>query len=486
MHLKIETLTLNDSAHKLAEGSVNPGAQQVCDDVVLLWKEEPDSEDLEIADLHKRVLLRHPEWQISPHTLQLTLTRHNLYATDEAELEVYSPLVEYPDVPGAIGTLGLPNNVEIAESEDGKGRGLFAKKAIRQGDLILAESAPLATIPPIEKLSLIQAGKVCSLCGISLGRSDHYVMMNGLDCNGCTAVWCSRNCKTKDVTHSAIKHIKGKGQFINASGWAKYEKHCMENVFVAAYSVGIIYATSIVSKADDKHIMQRFLPLAQISQRDRKRVSDSTNVGGTFDASSGAVTTADPEPVWQKAYEYFKEAFPKSTDLDFETFLTYVGKFNLNQISGQIYPMYSFINHDCEPNVRYEIDDKLRLKVYARKPIKSGEELLTTYVNPLHGVKLRRRELRVNWGFLCQCDRCTKELAKRTMNGEKGHLTVPLHSGGDHSRRKSSMKNARPDLKELLKNGQEFDLEIPDEIGFPQRRRTSVRFDNNVTVAVEE
>lgn len=486
MHLKIETLNLNDSAHQLADKSINPRAQQICDDVVLLWKEEPATEDLDIIELHKRILLRHPEWHISHHTLQQVLTRHNLYATDEAELEVYSSLVEFPDVSGAIQTLGLPKNVELIETGDEKGRGLFAKKEIRQGELILGESGPLAAIPPIDKLSLIQAGKVCSLCGNSLGHSDHFVMMNGLDCNGCGAVWCNRNCKKTDVTHASLKHVKGKGSLTNASGWAKFEKYCMENVFVAAYSVGVIYATSAVSKADENHVLQHFRSLAQVSQRARKQVSDSTNVGGTFDASSGAVTSEDPEPMWQQAYEYFKEAFPKSEDIDFESFLTYVGKFNLNQISGQIYPIYSFINHDCEPNVRYEIDDKLRLKVFARKPIKAGEELLTTYVNPLHGVKLRRRELRVNWGFLCQCERCTKELTKRTVREKSSHLAVPLHSSNDSSRRKSSMRNARPDLKELLKNGQEFDLEIPEQIGFPQRRRTSVRFDNNVTVAVEE
>lgn len=486
MQLKIETLTLNDSALQLAEGSIVPRAQQVCDDVVRLWKEEPDTEDLKIAELHQRVLLRHPEWQISHHTLQQILTRHNLYATDEAELETYSALIEFPGVSAATQTLGLPKSVELLETQDGKGRGIFATRNIRQGELILGESAPLATIPPMEKLSLIHTGKVCSLCGNSLGHSDHFVMMNGLDCNGCNAVWCGRNCKKRDIAHAPLKHVKGKGQFTDVSGWSKFEKCCMENVFVAAYSVGIIYATGIASKKDEDHVMRNFNLLAQISQRSRTQASDSTNVGGTFDASSGADATEDPEPMWKQAYAYFKEAFPKSEEVDFETFLTYVGKFNINQLSGQIYPLYSFINHDCEPNVRYEIDDKLRLKVFARKPIKKGNELLTTYVNPLHGVKLRRRELRVNWGFLCRCDRCTKELKKRTMKEESIRLAIPPQTNGSSTRRKSSMRNARPDLKELLKNGQEFDLEIPEKIGISQRRRTSVRFDNNVTVAVEE
>lgn len=483
MHLKIQTLALNDAASSSPEVSVLPSNQQVCDDVVLLWKEEPATEDLNIAQLNERIKQRNSKWQISEQRLEQILTKHNLYATEEGQLMVYSDKIELPNFDETL--LHLPRKVKICSCQNDKRRGLVARSSIAQGELILNEPRPLATIPPIDKLSLMETGKVCSLCGSSLGHTSHFIMMNGLDCNGCSAVWCSRNCKKKDMTHDFLKHSKGKNKLINATGWAKYENYCKENVFVAAYSIGIIYASILADKNDKNHVFQGFQPLAQVSQRIRKRVSDSTNIGGTFDASSGAVTTEDPEPVWKKAYSLFKEAFPASTDIDIETFLTYVGKFNINQISGQIYPLYSFINHDCEPNVRYEIDDKLQLKLYARKSIKADEELVTTYVNPLHGLRLRRRELRVNWGFLCHCDRCNKELAQRGLNQGSLSPSTSVGTAGE-SRRKSSMRNARPDLHELLKNGQDFDLEIPEHLGFGNRRRTSVRFDNNVFVAMEE
>lgn len=483
MHLRIETLALNDSASSLPELSTVPRNQQVCDDVLLLWKEEPATEDFNITQLNERIKQRNSKWQISDDRLEQILTKHNLYATEEVQLMVYSDKIQLPSFDEA--SLDLPKKVRICIWKNDKRRGLVARSSIAQGELILNEPCPLATIPPIEKLTLMETGKVCSLCGSSLGHTSHFIIMNGLDCDGCSAVWCSRNCKKKDMIHDFLKHSKGKNKLINAAGWVKYEKYCKENVFVAAYSIGVIYASILADKNNKNHVFQRFQPLAQVSQRIRKRVSDSTNIGGTFDASSGAVTTENPEPVWKKAYSFFKEAFPASTDIDIETFLTYIGKFNINQISGQIYPLYSFINHDCEPNVRYEIDGKLQLKLYARKSIKANEELVTTYVNPLHGVRLRRRELRVNWGFLCHCDRCNKELAQREINQKLLASSASVGIAGE-SRRKSSMRNARPDLHELLKNGKEFDLEIPENLGFGNRRRTSVRFDNNVFVAVEE
>lgn len=487
MHLQIQTSTLNDSSRLLPQDSVVPSNQQVCDCVLLIWREEPATEDIGLDQLLQKVKERHAEWKMSQDSLQRVLARHNLHATDESSLQVFSDKVKIP--PQSDKQPKLPPNVALGQCSGDKQRGLFANCAMKQGDQIF-EDTPAVVVPPMEKLLLMRAGKACSLCGSSVSHTAHSILMNGLDCSECDVVWCSKDCKKKDITHASLKHTRSRTRQISLNGWFNYERFCKKNVFEAAYSFGVIYAAILLDKNGNEGILEKFQPLCEVSQRLRKKLSDSTNLGGTLDVSSGAISSDDPEPMWQEAYNLFCIAFPESHDIDMETFLTYIGKFNINQVAGQIYPAYAFINHDCEPNVRYEIDDRLTLKLYARKPIKKGEELLTTYVNPLHGVNLRRRELRVNWGFLCHCNRCNKDLAKR-----KEHLhtlTVPSHSSptnsfGEQTRRKSSLRSARPDLNELLRNGQEFDLDIPESLqGVQQKRRTSVRFDNKVSVAVEE
>ncbi|QLG75100.1 hypothetical protein HG535_0H04270 [Zygotorulaspora mrakii] len=488
MHLKIETLSLNDDKNgTVGRDSSLPSEQQIRDDVLLLWREEPETEELNIHELYQRITTRNPSWKLSQEDLVAVLALYNLYSTDDKELKGYADRIEFSSVEKSTPVLEIPRGVKLKLCPDGRGRGLFAKKAFLQGDVVFEDLQPLAAIPPIEKLSLMGAGKVCSLCGSSITHSPHFIMMNGLDCEVCGAVWCSAACKKQDITHCFLKHIKGKKKLISPSGWAKYEQYCRENVFVAAYAIGIIYA-SIIAERGNKNskdiICKQFASLAQISQRTRRNVSDSTNLGGTFDASSGAVTTEDPEPVWQKAFSLFQESFPHS-DISLEAFLIFIGKYNINQVNGQIYTLYSLINHDCEPNVRLEFNGKLGLKLYARKPIQAGEELLTTYVNPLHGSKLRRRELRVNWGFLCHCTRCDRELEIR-MSNPTIKSSIARNSLATQKRRKSSMRNARPDLHELLKNGKEFELDIPENPQIGNRRRTSVRFDTKVTVAVEE
>lgn len=484
MPLKLEHLLLNDTDRKsifAAEDSVTPDEKEVCDDVVLLWKQEPSSEELDISKLYAKIKARNQQWALPEERFKTILANHNLYSTDSSQLFTYADQVtslETPDLPDKV-----LKKVEVRYGS--RGKSLYAKVHLKQGELIFSEHDPLTPIPPLDKTALAEKGRSCSLCGLSLTQSSHFTIMNGLDCQNCSAVWCSKSCKKIDTTHPYLKHPMSKNKKIDGGGWLKFEAFCKEQVITSAYSVGLIYARVLVERGDGQRIWSRFKSLAQVSQKLRIKAADSSNIGGTFDASNGS-PLVESRSTWERCFDLFCGAFPiaESEGIDLDTFLTYIGKFNINQLSGQLYTIYSHLNHNCEPNVRYEIDSKMGLKVFARKSIDAGQELLTTYVNPLHGVMLRRRELRVNWGFLCDCNRCINDLEKRKVSGPSVHLTIPS-SCVNTQRRKSSLKAARPDLSELLKNGQEFDLEIPNNIGVTSRRK-SVRFDDKVMAAVEE
>lgn len=510
--LKIQTLTLNDSEPSLPGKPITPSKEQIRDDVVLLWKEEPAAEDLDLPHLYDKMKIRNTDWQFDINTLEDVLVSNNLYSVDDSQMDSYNDKIEFPDISEVMHLVNdkLPSKVEIRDCEElRKGRGLYATRDIQQGELLFHEKVPIAMVPPMDKLKLIRSGKSCSMCGVSLSNSSHFTMLHGLDCNGCNSIWCSTNCKQKDITHPYQKHFGSKNKNIRPMDWNMFERHCQENIFVAAYSIGVIHAASLIDKAQSDEINQQFEALAKISQRVRYESSDSNNIGGTFDAEIGSLKEENPEPLWKKAFDLFIRTFPDTAEMGYEVFLEYLGRFHINQLSGQLYFLYSFLNHNCEPNVRYDINNKLELKVYARKFIKKDEELVTTYVNPLHGVSLRRRELRVNWGFICNCDRCAKEIELRKKNAVSIRETVlnsnsssevslrsglnvtsPIalqrSNGGSSSdlRRKSSIRNRKPDLKEMLKNSKEFELEAPAALG--RNRSTSVRFDDIVSMAVEE
>lgn len=532
MHLKIKTLSLNDIPSDESKKAKVPTSQELCDAILSLWKEEPDTEALPSSHLFARILQRCPRWKFDQDTFETVLMENNLYSLDETKLPSYSNFIQFPET---CPDLTLNNdkisnqsskytgNIKIVKAEDNNmGRGLIALKDFKQGQLIYIEEDPICIIPAIEKLTLISNGKICALCGASLGSiSSHFIMKNGLDCNDCAAVWCSKKCKNKDVIHGPLKHNKSnKNRLVNCANWNKFEKYCQKNSNDSAYSLGIIFAQLLLNKNFSKVNRQHLESLCGVSQRYR--------VNGHYLLQESKTVIDNFEDKWREVYTLFIDSFPTLTDeIDFEKFLFYIGKFNINKLpNNQLYFITSFINHDCEPNVRYEFDSKLKLNIYARKQIKKGEQLFITYVNPLRGVALRRRELRVEYGFICKCCRCKKELKKIKTNLNsndihkcdtiKGSSDILRDTNSNHevdnenqklkinnnkaadtpklvnsfsgmTRRKSSMRNKRPDLQELLKNGQEFELEIPDVINMGRRRRrTSVRFDETVSMAIEE
>lgn len=414
MPLKLQRLSVNDIEElpQKPKEEVEPTNKQICDDVVLLWRQEPASEDLGISKLHTKIKDRNTQWVISERKLKQVLTDHNLHFTDESKLFTYADQVTALECP-QIDPAHL-NKIELRKVGPTRSFSVFATKNLKRDELVFYEHEALTPILPLEKISLAKVGRACALCGQSLTQSSHFTMKNGLDCQMCSAIWCSKHCKKYDTTHAFLKHATSRNKQVSATGWLEFEHFCRENVLHAGYSVGVIYSRSLLDKNEGSRIKAQFEALAQVSQNLRIKAADSTNIGGTFDLSTGAVGIDDTS-TWSRSYDLFCEAFPgaKNDGLDLDTYLKYIGKFNINQLEGHIYTVYSHLNHNCEPNVRYEFDGKIGLKLFARKDIKKGEELFTTYVNPLHGVTLRRRELLVNWGFLCKCDRCKKELAAR-------------------------------------------------------------------------
>ncbi|AET41292.1 S-adenosylmethionine-dependent methyltransferase Ecym_7475 [Eremothecium cymbalariae DBVPG len=482
--LKLATLSLNDSnVDETANHQVlTPSDTDICDNVALLWRQEPEPEELQLDKLYIKLKSKNPLWSISKDYLKQVLKNHNLYVSDKPTHFTYHERIISSYTPGA--SEKLPSKIQITHSE--KGKALCTKVKIAKGELILHEEEPLTFIAPLEKYTLMQLSKACGTCGTSLNQSCHYYIMHNLDCDNCTIVWCSKKCKTIDTTHSYLKHPMSKNKICNSQNWLKFEQFCKENTWYSAYAVGMIYARQNLSD-QGAIIDEQFNSLAKISQRIRLEAAESTNIGGTLDSGVDIITTISSSAMWEEGFYLLCEAFPHLQDdnnFDLEAFLCDIGRFNLNQINGQIYPLFSHINHSCEPNTYFEFD-KHGIKAFARKDIAAGEELLTTYVNPLHDVNSRRRELCVNWGFLCNCRRCKKELLKVSGKRTQEQETTSGTPSYMKHRRKSSMKVSKPSVQELLENGKEFDLEVPSQTGI-HSRRPSVRFDNKVIAAVEE
>ena len=70
-----------------------------------------------------------------------------------------------------------------------------------------------------------------------------------------------------------------------------------------------------------------------------------------------------------------------------------------------LFPVFSLLSHSCVANTRRETD-RGRMRVIATVHIKEGEQIVTSYKNPLLGSVSRRCHFPRVWYFDCECARC--------------------------------------------------------------------------------
>ncbi|XP_030026011.1 SET domain-containing protein SmydA-8 [Manduca sexta] len=72
-----------------------------------------------------------------------------------------------------------------------------------------------------------------------------------------------------------------------------------------------------------------------------------------------------------------------------------------------IYLIASMMDHSCKPNTKHIfLGDEHHLAVYATVPIAKGELITATYTQSLWGTLDRRKHLKSNKWFDCECERC--------------------------------------------------------------------------------
>ncbi|KAM7205101.1 hypothetical protein V8F33_001342 [Rhypophila sp. PSN 637] len=78
-----------------------------------------------------------------------------------------------------------------------------------------------------------------------------------------------------------------------------------------------------------------------------------------------------------------------------------------------VFPEIARMNHDCRANADYYFDhNTLTQYIHAIRPIKEGEEITLSYINPRMKHEARKRKLERIWGFSCVCHLCTRKPAR--------------------------------------------------------------------------
>ncbi|KAH3679772.1 hypothetical protein WICMUC_000738 [Wickerhamomyces mucosus] len=377
--------------------------------------------------------------------------------------------------------LNLPTNLYLKLNS--KGKSLFTKTSIDSNSLIFQELEPLFFIPPLDHLNLMKLGKACIYCGnLLLITNDQSSLssitqskrknlkksniLNKLDCNSCQGIWCSINCKKKDILHQYLRHSTHHNNKIKSSQWLKFENFCLENNWQAGFAIGLIQSYIIF---DDFPPKKKIIwdSLATVGQDIRYKAKFSNN---------NELKEEKTNEIWSNGFELFNSIFNQLENQfdDLSKYLQMIGTYNLNNFNGSIYSIQSNLNHSCIPNCKIEfIGNNLieGIKLISKRDIMIDEELSINYLNNSnHLLVERQEELRIKYGFKCNCDRCKLEI---NPNGSIAKKVRKLSMNSDNNNIGNN-NSERPDIIELTKDMKDFELNVD---GIQPIRRKSVRFD---------
>ncbi|XP_073833646.1 SET and MYND domain containing, arthropod-specific, member 8 isoform X2 [Musca autumnalis] len=120
----------------------------------------------------------------------------------------------------------------------------------------------------------------------------------------------------------------------------------------------------------------------------------------------------------QKAAACF-ENFPNDREM-LEYFQYSIAAFNTNAFEGAsgqqsgehraqvraLFPLASLFNHQCTPNTDHYFENPQTLVITATRPIRQGEEIVTSYTKLLWSTMMRKMFLKMTKHFECCCPRC--------------------------------------------------------------------------------
>lgn len=365
--------------------SIVPNDREVVQAVVDIWRKDKATEKLGAAKLTGLVKLMHSDWQLSEKRVKTVLKAANLGLNTDKYY--YAGSITSHVTPGLV----LPEKVTLNTAK-ARGKGLYAKKDIKAGEELWSEQAFLL-VPPLEHVGIMRKGMGCAFC--SRPFQSHF----GVDCGACLAKWCDNSCKKKDVTHVAMWHESRHGQVTRVE-WQKFENFCVSNGWMALYALGLLWLR-ILRDPKKNEVKQQMEAFARVGQDLRHKAVEQSN---------SLFASEQSEVLWKQGYDLLKKLL---VGVDFaydKDFLPGLGMFNINNVDGNMYLTQSHLNHSCEPNVDVKNVGRTEgISVTAKRDIKTGEELFTSYVNPEHELDDRRYNLRVDWGFNCNCVRCKRE-----------------------------------------------------------------------------
>lgn len=246
------------------------------------------------------------------------------------------------------------------------GRGLFATRDINTGEVILREPALLAGPKAGQSVKL----NTCCVCYCLLEGSDSELMCP----KGCTLPVCS-TC-TDSERHQMECKLFRKWKPKDASK-------------ISRPALRIVSIVRCLSLNEQQHKLLYALQ-------------------------------ANPDKYYKAEVQMASECFEDFIQIPdiLNYFYRTICAFNTNAFEGNsrvdghevliraLFPLAGLMNHQCTPNANHHFDSGETIVITAARPIKQGEEIVTTYTKLLWSTLARNTFMVLTKQFMCSCPRC--------------------------------------------------------------------------------
>eukprot|EP01006_Ploeotia_vitrea_P057234 TRINITY_DN68162_c0_g1_i1.p1 TRINITY_DN68162_c0_g1~~TRINITY_DN68162_c0_g1_i1.p1 ORF type:complete len:241 (-),score=26.98 TRINITY_DN68162_c0_g1_i1:913-1635(-) len=94
-----------------------------------------------------------------------------------------------------------------------------------------------------------------------------------------------------------------------------------------------------------------------------------------------------------------------------------------------LFETHSKLNHSCQPNCTLKVlptEPRACVRVRTLHPVKKGEELCISYIDPTWDVSQRQEVLRNRYMFQCDCPKCQEELLDRNCAAQAPSIGQPV------------------------------------------------------------
>lgn len=246
------------------------------------------------------------------------------------------------------------------------GRGVFAARDIAAGEIILRDQALLAGPRANDTSSLTS----CIVCYCPLEGDDQQIMCP----KGCTLPVCNKCSDSK-------RHL------IECELFRKWKPK--DNSKINLHALRIVTILRCFCLGDLEHKLLYALQ----ANTDKYYMAELKRAADCF------------------------EEFPKDRQmLDF--FYHTICVFNTNAFEGRskveghevrvraLFPLAGLVNHQCTPNANHHFEDTETIVITATRPIKQGEEIVTSYTKLFWSTLTRKMFLVMTKHFSCSCQRC--------------------------------------------------------------------------------